>query len=214
MFIYKITNLINNKIYIGQTTKTLDERLIRHFVDARYRQNTHILKAIKKYGKENFIIEKLEKCNFLEELDKREIYWIKKLNSKNRDIGYNITDGGQGTHGYIFTKKIREKIGKKSKGRKHTEETKFKMSKTAKIIHNLPDVKKKNSDGVKKAFKNKEIKRKHKLACKKVQNTPEMKLKQRNAKLGDKNPAKRKEVREKISNTLKLYYKEKKNGKK
>ncbi len=50
MTIYKIINKINGKIYIGQTVKTLDERLQSHYYGSRYKQNSHLLKSIKKYG--------------------------------------------------------------------------------------------------------------------------------------------------------------------
>lgn len=87
MVIYKITNLINNKIYIGKNeTKN----------DSYYGSGLLIKRAIKKYGKENFNKEILEECSSKEELNEREKFWINELNSNDILIGYNITTGGDG----------------------------------------------------------------------------------------------------------------------
>lgn len=94
--IYKITNKINGKIYIGQTTKTLEERFQKHCwgttIKDKYHLNMAIKKAIKKYGKENFTIELIEEVE-LDKLDEREVYWISFYNSYYK--GYNCTLGGQ-----------------------------------------------------------------------------------------------------------------------
>jgi len=89
MVIYKTINLINNIIYVGQDSKNNPQYL---------GSGLYILRAIKKYGKENFKKEILCECNSKEELDQKEIYWIKNLNSKVPN-GYNFTDGGGGTLG-------------------------------------------------------------------------------------------------------------------
>lgn len=87
MIVYKITNKINNKIYIGQTTKNNEEY---------FGSGTIIIKAIAKYGKDNFLREILETCISKEHLDEREKYWISFYNSTNRNIGYNVSIGGTG----------------------------------------------------------------------------------------------------------------------
>jgi group I intron endonuclease len=90
MIIYKITNLINNKIYIGQTVKTINARWRSHcFV-----KTTFLGRAINKYGKNNFKKEIIETVNSMEELNNREIFWIKHYNSTDREIGYNCASGG------------------------------------------------------------------------------------------------------------------------
>ena len=77
--IYKITNHINGKIYVGQTTKSLKERFQKHCwgttENDSYHLNMAIKKAIKKYGKENFTIELIEEVEAAK-LDEREVYWI------------------------------------------------------------------------------------------------------------------------------------------
>lgn len=90
MFIYKITNLINGKCYIGQTTRNIKERWNSHC----YRKDSKsiINFAINKYGKNNFKLEILEKTT-INKLDKKEIYWINKLNTMAPN-GYNLESGG------------------------------------------------------------------------------------------------------------------------
>ena len=90
-FIYIIKNKINDKVYVGQTTKTVEERFKQHKKLSKSSSNQLIHKAIKRYGKENFYIETLECCeNIL--LDEREIIFIKLYNSFKD--GYNLCEGG------------------------------------------------------------------------------------------------------------------------
>lgn len=93
--IYKITNLVNNKIYIGQTRQNYEQRFIQHKSHARTGQSQHKLaRALRKYGDDNFIIEKLEDCP-VEMLNERERYWISQYQSTNDKFGYNTLIGGQ-----------------------------------------------------------------------------------------------------------------------
>ena len=96
--IYKITNLINNKIYIGKTKRDLHTRWLEHCRDAKnYQENNNPLHAaIKKYGKENFSCEIVEDNIPETELNEKEKYFIKYYNSKSHDLGYNVTNGGDG----------------------------------------------------------------------------------------------------------------------
>lgn len=89
-YIYKITNLINQKMYIGQTIRSIEVRWKEHL---RSKDNAPIHKAIQKYGQENFIIEEIEECED-SLLNEREQYYIKFFNSYNGHIGYNATEGG------------------------------------------------------------------------------------------------------------------------
>lgn len=96
-YIYKITNLINNKIYVGQTRFDYQKRFKRHLFEAkRGVLNYPLYRAIRKYGEENFKIECIEEIddNLLNE---RECFWIKELNSyAKNNKGYNATYGGEG----------------------------------------------------------------------------------------------------------------------
>jgi len=121
MIIYKTTNLINGKIYIGKTKRN----------DPNYYGSGIVIShAINKYGKENFKRETIDDADTYKELNEKEVYWIKYYNSTNKEIGYNRSLGGDGFSG-ILPETI-EKIRSKNLGQKRTLETKLKMSKSAK----------------------------------------------------------------------------------
>lgn len=89
-YIYKTTNLLNNKIYVGQKKS-------EKFLGDEYKgSGVALLNAIAKYDKDNFKTTLLETCSNKEELNEKEIFWIKELNSTSSDIGYNLIDGGNG----------------------------------------------------------------------------------------------------------------------
>lgn len=94
-FIYKITNNINGKCYIGKTLNSIEERWKEHLYDYQKLRckDRPLYRAFNKYGIENFSIEQVEECeeNVLSE---REQYWIKYYNSYH--YGYNATLGGDG----------------------------------------------------------------------------------------------------------------------
>jgi group I intron endonuclease len=104
-YIYKITNLVNNKIYIGQTCRTIEQRWKEHLKRRLYENgngyNYHLYKSMRKYGTENFIIEEIEYCND-DILNEREMFWIQEYESFNPDIGYNATMGGSGSRIYNY----------------------------------------------------------------------------------------------------------------
>ena len=93
-FIYKITNTINGKSYIGQTIQNVKERFYQHCATkcSKAVSNMAIHRAIKKYGKSNFTVEVIEEIDSAN-LNDRERYWIKYYNSYNNR--YNSTKGGQ-----------------------------------------------------------------------------------------------------------------------
>jgi|LakMenEpi03Aug12_release.lakeMendotaPanAssembly.Ray.scaffolds.fasta_scaffold47636_2 group I intron endonuclease len=142
--IYKTTNLINGKIYIGQDSHN----------NSKYLGSGKLIKAsIKKYGSENFTKEILEECDTKELLNVREVYWILYYNSTTSEIGYNISKGGNQPllgrpkteeerraqslklKGHIVSEETRKKLSKKLKGKKswnegkcHSDYTKQKIS--------------------------------------------------------------------------------------
>lgn len=105
--VYKITNIINNKIYIGYTTRTLEKRFAQHLSCAEFEHgdgsyDDYFKKAIRKYGKENFKPEVIEYSDDKNYLQEREKYWIQQYNSYAgwpNSNGYNLTTGGQGGNG-------------------------------------------------------------------------------------------------------------------
>ena len=125
-YIYKITNRLNNKIYVGlHKSPVLDE--------SYWGSGRLISAAIKKYGVENFSREILEWCNTRQELNRRERFWIKKLDSKRH--GYNISDGGDGGAtriGMHHSEDTKEKIGRKHRGKYVSKEVKSKLSESLK----------------------------------------------------------------------------------
>jgi len=110
MYIYKITNLINNKVYIGQSSFKWEDTL------EYYGSGILIEKAIRLYGKENFTKDLLEECFDKNSLDESEKYWIFHYKEKLKIDLYNLTDGGTG--GITYTKgtdvynQIKHKLGK------------------------------------------------------------------------------------------------------
>lgn len=94
-YIYKITNDVNGKIYIGKTIKTIESRWKEHLSDYNKSRNEKrpLYDAMIKYGIEHFSIEKIEECS-TENLNERERYWIEFFGSFK--FGYNATIGGDG----------------------------------------------------------------------------------------------------------------------
>lgn len=121
MIIYRITNKINNKVYIGQTIRDIKIRWQQHCKSNRC---SAISNAIQKYGKENFLVEEIDGANSLSELNYLEQHHIHMHNSLVPN-GYNLMTGGRNSSPSSET---REKLSKVGKGKKRSEEQKLKMS--------------------------------------------------------------------------------------
>ena len=102
-YIYKITNKINNKSYIGKTCSTVHKRFAEHVRDSRKpsKQIRPLYRAFNKYGIDNFSIEELEFCENNEIALQREQYWIDFYDTYKN--GYNATYGGDGKQLYDYT---------------------------------------------------------------------------------------------------------------
>lgn len=111
MIIYKITNLINNKCYVGQTIRELNIRVDEHTKKIRCRA---LNSAIKKYGFNNFKVEILETIEKLDDLNTREQFWIKELNTLSPN-GYNLTSGGD--NGRIMSEETKSLLSNFMKGK-------------------------------------------------------------------------------------------------
>lgn len=102
-YIYKITNQVNGKVYIGQTRNDIGIRWQQHknssTCPSANDYNVYLHVSMRKYGKNNFFVEKVEECKN-EDLNEREIFWINYYQSFNNRYGYNLTLGGSGSQKY------------------------------------------------------------------------------------------------------------------
>ena len=112
MIIYKATNKIDGKCYIGQTIKGLKRRKQEH---SNAKDGCYFHNAIHKYGFDNFEWEVIEECDSKEELDEMEFHYIKQYDSFKPN-GYNLTLGGnKGTYGWIPSEETKNNIRKSLK---------------------------------------------------------------------------------------------------
>ena len=152
MIIYKITNTVNGKVYIGQTTRSLNKRKAEHLAHAQNGVKTHLYSAIRKYGEHNFIFEEICKANDKQTLNELEIYYINKYNSI--ECGYNMVDGGNNNVMFIpevknrhaeklrspeTRKNISEGMKRYRKTHPFTEEHRRKLSESAMGNNNFGD---------------------------------------------------------------------------
>jgi len=133
-YIYKVTNIINNKIYIGQTIRNVDDRWKQHIKDSKQKRYKHIhfYRALNKYDIDNFTIETIDYVLYedikelKDKLNELEKYYILKFDSfKN---GYNSSLGGEGNVGLKHSDESKEKMRKANLGRTQTDETRKKKS--------------------------------------------------------------------------------------
>lgn len=119
MLIYKISNDVNDKVYIGQTTRKLKERIEDYKKETKYKSDSRpIIRAMSKYGFKHFKFEILsDNIETKEEMDKLEIQYIKDYHSLITENGYNIELGGNsiGKHSEETKRKISEaQLGEKN----------------------------------------------------------------------------------------------------
>lgn len=150
MIVYKATNKINGKCYIGQTRHSLEHRKIAHLRCAKKGVDTHFYQAIRKYGADNFEWEIICSTNDKQRLNELETFYITKFDSIKH--GYNMVDGGDNNvmdiesvktrHDEIMKspevrKKISESMKKLRKEKGFSEEHRRKLSESAKGNHNF-----------------------------------------------------------------------------
>ena len=122
--IYRATNIINGKMYIGKTIKTLKQRIKGHISSKIL---THFRKSILKNGIDNFKWEVLCELDNIDDLNEMEMFCIEIFDSKNN--GYNMTDGGDGGIGYKHTEEAIQLMKCRDvKGTPHTTEHKIYIS--------------------------------------------------------------------------------------
>jgi group I intron endonuclease len=137
MLIYKITNTVNGRIYVGKTELTMEERWKVHLRDAK-KVKRPLYAAMRKYGIDKFVTDIIELCEGLDELNARERYWIATLKSTLPDGNYNIGDGGEG--GYVIRnwpeehkRKLWDQQAKTRTGQPRSDIAKQHMSEAAKV---------------------------------------------------------------------------------
>lgn len=117
--VYLVTNNSNGKLYVGQTTQSVESRWRKHVSNSNHHRNRMpIAFAISKYGKESFSIKALEYCDNQAQLDKQELFWATTLDTFSPN-GYNLKAGsGPGS----MSDQTKKKIGKSNAGKKRTED--------------------------------------------------------------------------------------------
>lgn len=176
MVVYKTTNKLNGRYYIGQDSKN----------DPTYLgSGLLIIQAIEKYGKDNFQKDIIDYCASKEELNEKEKYWIQKLKAQQRNVGYNIADGGSG--GDVFSyhpnkEEYRKKLRASSKKNNSTPVVIEKLRNASKKNWQNVDYAEKVRSAVRKTASTEEYRNKLSNAMTKVKHTEEW-----NKKVGHNN---------------------------
>lgn len=173
--IYKTTNLINEKIYVGRHVQYDTSAF-----DGYLGSGVLITRAIEKYGEENFVREIIENVTHADIVNEREIFWIAELSATDRNIGYNIFPGGGGfTTDYMENMwrdpEIREKIIKGLKRTWSIKEVKQRRSLIMKDSLNRPEYKEKCSKRSKEKWQESSYREKSLLAFLLTWTKPEVK---------------------------------------
>lgn len=224
--VYSITNIVNNKIYIGSSVN-LKSRKYNHFsnLSKGVHENKYLQDAYIKYSKDNFKWEVLEYVDYEEDKKvlksivlSREQYWMDFFKSYIRDNGYNISPTAENCLGVRHGALTRKRMSQASKGRKVSDETRAKKSETNKRLGLKPPSNKgkkhskEHRDKISKAHIGKKISEETRLrmsqASKGRKLSEETKLKLSQANKGkdphqNLSPEKREEIRNKIRETLK-----------
>ena len=108
-YVYLVTNSLDGKIYVGQ-------HKAEKFESRYLGSGIHIRNAVKKYGKDKFAVKLIDTAESKEELDEKEIYWIRELDSRNPDVGYNLAKGGAG---HQMSGTTRQRMAEAHRGRKN-----------------------------------------------------------------------------------------------
>lgn len=142
MIIYKATNILNGKAYVGQTVRSLDVRIREHL----RKKDTYFDKALSKYGINSFRFEIIDSAKTVQELNAKEVFWINFFNTFGEN-GYNMCEGGGNTTGFHHSEHSKKAMSEKKKsayigvgnpfyGKHHSEKSceKMKESRKGRII--------------------------------------------------------------------------------
>lgn len=126
MIIYKATNSVTGKVYIGQTIKSLAKRRSEHIYNSKRGCDSYFYKSVNKYGSDIFEWDVLCECDTKEELDEMEFHYIRQY--KISTGVYNLTDGGDGSHGRLVSTETKKKMSEANKGRQISDDLRKKFS--------------------------------------------------------------------------------------
>lgn len=197
--VYLITNLVNDKVYVGQTWRRVTIRWCQHKSDAAAGSLTHLHRAIRGYAPENFAIALLGFSATQEGLDNMERMWIAVLGSANRKIGYNLTFGG------VSGRPTAETIQKMSEAKKknwENPEYRDKMTDISTHLSGEPERREKMSGESKARWQNPDFREQMIFGIIATLATPEVKAK-KSAAMAQvwENPAHRAVIQKGISNS-------------
>jgi len=205
--IYSITNIANNKIYIGSAVN-LTRRWKHHIKDLKNKTHRNILlqRTYDKYGIEIFEFKVIERVQDKSKLLEREGYWMDKLECHDRDKGYNLLKTPTSQFGIKRSEEAKLNMKGINKGFKHTSETKAKMAAAKLGTKQSDEHKRKRSEALKGRVHSKEALAKQSLAKRGKKKSQEFREMRRKIQTGKRHSA---ETRAKMSETRKRKYAEK-----
>jgi len=178
--IYKVTNTVNGKVYVGKTTTTAEKRWYAHCDNAKYGRGgkCYFYRAILKYGKEKFTVEVIDQADTAADLSAKEIHWIASLRATESENGYNCLAGGEGgkhgpssralIKGVPRTPEVRAKISAAHLGKKLPRERVERQRLKLLGRKQTPEAVKRRTEAVRKAWKNPELLARHRESCQKM----------------------------------------------
>jgi hypothetical protein len=152
-YIYKI-QFSNGKHYIGLTTTSLERRKFEHKYHAKRGDKQYLYNAIRKYEMiDTFELIEIDMADTLEELCEKEIGYIQEYNSYYLNKkGYNMTFGGEGPNGYVYTEDVKQKMSEAKKKHFESQESRRKQSERLKKYNEKPEARQKQSEAMKEYY--------------------------------------------------------------
>jgi len=158
--VYKVYNKISNKVYIGQTINTLEERKYHHYYSLRYNYNNHFKNALKKYNEDDWEWEIIDEADDIEILNLKEEKWIKYYNTTDRECGYNSIEGGNNRK---FNNELKQKLSDSQNKRFEDENERNKIRESLQLYREEhPEILIKHSEKIKEFYiENPQVKIEH-----------------------------------------------------